>query len=192
MRFSGSGNHGSLRSSDNSDSQRSDTELRSAPFSAKVAWHLLDQRCDKLHATICGSLSVAEPPVLDSAARSELAKLGPVGVELRGLFSGNVNCGRLYLRVYPERRHGGNVFHLIQQALGRPVTDLYVVGIWNFMDDLDGAEARALAGVIERWWDRPIMRFEADRLWLLGASDDLVLDSSVIEVLRLVSCLPPA
>ena len=162
-------------------------ELRDSPFSAKIAWRLLDRRRDKLHATVCGSLSTNHPPLIDSAARGQLATLGPVLVELRGLFSGNVNRGRLYLRVYPERRSGANMFHQIQRALGRPVTDLYVVGIWNLTDDLDAAEAAALSEMIERWWDRPILQFEADNLLLLGASDDLLLDSSVIDRLPLTS-----
>jgi hypothetical protein len=164
-----------------------DGELSESPFSAKIAWRLLEERRDKLHATICGSLSVDVPPRIDPTARRELAALGPVAIELRGLFSGNVNRGRLYLRVYPERRGGRNMFHAVQRALGRPVTDLYVVGIWNLTDDLGPAEAAALSGLIERWWHRPILRLAADRLWLLGASDDLVLESSVSEVLRLSS-----
>jgi hypothetical protein len=171
-----------------SDSYRElESELRCSPFSTKLAWQLLDQRRDKLHATVCGSLSTHHPPSIDSAVRRELATLGPVTVQLRGLFSGNVNRGRLYLRVYPERRSGANMLHRIQRTLSRPVTDLYVVGIWNLTDDLDPAEATALSEMIERWWDRPILQFEADSLWLLAASDDLALDSSVWENLRLIS-----
>jgi hypothetical protein len=160
-------------------------QLRGSPFSRKVAWRLLDHRRDKVHATICGSLSTDRPPWIDPAIRRELASSGPVLVEVRGLFSGNVNRGRLYLRVYPERRNGANMFHQIQRVLSRPVTDLYVVGLWNLVDDLDPDEATALSSMIERWWNRPILRFEADSLWLLAASDDLVLDSSVCEILPL-------
>jgi hypothetical protein len=161
-------------------------ELRGSSFSGKIAWHLLEQRQAKLHATLCGSLSIEHPPSIDADARRKLAALGPLTVELRGIFSGNVNCGRLYLRVYPERRSGTNVFHLIQHALRRPTTDLYVVGIWNLIDDLDPHEARALSELIERWWNRPILSLEVDHLCLLGSSDDLALDSSVEEVLPLI------
>jgi hypothetical protein len=160
-------------------------ELQASSFSNKVAWGLLDRRRDRLHATLCGSLSTGRPPSIDPAIRRELATVGPVMVELRGLFSGNVNRGRLYLRAYPERRGGANVFHRIQRALSRPVTDLYVIGVWNLTDDLDPAQAAALNDMIERWWDRPILRFEADTLGLIGASDDLVLDSSVHETVPL-------
>lgn len=160
-------------------------ELRGAPFAGKIAWDIVSRRQAKLHATVCGSLSVGAPPAIDPAARDALSRLGPVEMELRGLFSGNVNRGRLYLRLYPERREGQNAMHLIQRALGRPTSDLYVVGIWNLNDDLDVAEAAALASLIERWWDRPVLRLTVDRLWLIGASDDLVLDSEIVETVSL-------
>ena len=162
-------------------------ELREAPFASKIAWDIVSRRQAKLHATVCGSLSIGAPPVVDPAAREALSRIGPIAMELRGLFSGNVNRGRLYLRLYPERRDGQNALHLLQRTLGRQTSDLYVVGIWNLNDDLDIAEAAALAGLIERWWNRPILRFTADKLWLMGARDDLVLDSDIVETLRLAS-----
>ena len=36
----------------------------------------------------------------------------------------------------------------------------------NLQDHLDPAETRDLAGFIEQWWDRTILRFTAERLWL--------------------------
>ncbi|SFC47361.1 hypothetical protein SAMN05428997_10772 [Bosea sp. CRIB-10] len=159
--------------------------LRQAPFASKIAWDIVTRRQAKLHATVCGSLSIGAPSLIDPAAREALSRIGPVAMELRGLFSGNVNRGRLYLRLYPERRDGQNALHLLQRALGRLTSDLYVVGIWNLSDDLDAAEAAALSGLIEHWWDRPVLRFTADRLWLMGARDDLVLDSEIVETLSL-------
>jgi hypothetical protein len=163
-----------------------DAAMRVSPFARKIAWDLLDRRKDKLHATICGSLSCGEPPVIDRMQRQELAQLGPIHVELRGLFSGSVNRGRLYLRAYPESRHGENVFRHIQRSLGCRETDLYVVGLYNMTDDLDADEAAALACLIERWWDRTILRLTVDHLWLMGACDDLVLDSAIAENVPLV------
>jgi hypothetical protein len=160
--------------------------LRASPFAHKIAWDLLDRRKDKLHATICGSLSSGEPPVIDRMQRQELAGLGPVHVELRGLFSGSVNRGRLYLRAYPESRKGKNVFRHIQRSLGCRETDLYVVGLYNLTDDLDADEAAALASLIDRWWDRTILQLTVDHLWLMGACDDLVLDSTMAELVPLV------
>jgi hypothetical protein len=164
-----------------------DAEIRSSPFAVKIALDLLPRRQEKLHATICGSLSVDDdaPPLIDEDHRDQLSRLGPIEVEVRGLFSGNVNVGRLYLRIYPERREGANSFKRIQRILDRPETDLYLIGIYNFIDDLDPSEAVALDDMIRRWWDRPLLRFRADHLWLLSAMDDLVLDGAVEETLPL-------
>lgn len=165
-----------------------DAELRAAPFAGKIAWDLLPRRRTKLHATVCGSLAIgADAPSFDIRQRSTLAEVGTFSVELRGLFSGNGYVGRLYLRLYPEKRQDENVLKKIQRALGRRETDLYVVGVWNLIDDLDPSEAAALAGIIERWWDRPLLTIEVDRLWLLAASDDLVLESEVTGVISLAA-----
>jgi hypothetical protein len=163
-----------------------EAELKASPIASKIAWHIVERRRHKLHATICGSLSSGEMPDLDATQRDALRRLGPVAVELRGLFSGNVNRGRLYLRAYPEKRDGFNVFHCIQQVLGRRLTSLYVVGIYNLTDDLDASECSILSEFLARWWDRSIVRFQAEALWLLGASDDLVLDSETVEIVPLI------
>jgi len=162
-----------------------DAALRAAPFAPKLAWHVAERRRDKLHATICGALSSGDPPAIAAEMRRALAATGPLTVELRGLFSGNVNVGRLYLRVYPERRDGANALHRVQRALARPTTDLYVVGLHNLVEPLDPGEAASLAALIARWWDEPIARLTLDHLVLLAAADDLALDSEVVERLPL-------
>jgi hypothetical protein len=104
---------------------------------------------------------------------------------VRGLFSGTINHGRLYLRVYPEKRDGENLLARVQRLLGRRETGLYLVGLHNLTDDLDAHEAAALAELIERWWERPILRWQVDALGLLAAWDDLVLDGGVEETISL-------
>lgn len=151
-----------------------DAELRAAPFAAKIAWDLLPRRRARLHAMICGAPA-------EEIGGAVLAGIAPFEVELRGLFSGNVNVGRLYLKLYPE-----NVVGKLQRALGRRETDLHVVGLWNLIDDLDAREAAALSALIDKWWDRDLLRFRADTLWLLGARDDLVLESDIAEVISLI------
>ena len=164
-----------------------EAELNASPIASKIAWSIVERRRHKLHATICSTLATGEtPPVLDGAQRAGLRRLGPVDVELRGLFSGNVNQGRLYLRVYPEKRDGLNVFHRIQQVMGCRVTSLYVVGLYNFIDDLDPSECSILSELLARWWERPIVRFQAEALCLLGATDDLVLDPETAEMVPLI------
>jgi hypothetical protein len=158
-----------------------ESEVRAQNFVRKIAWDVAEQRVEKLHMTICGKLGIGTPPELGAEQLRELTHLGPVEVELRGVFSGNVNLGRLYLPAYPERREGKNLFRQVQRILGRPETDLYVVGLYNLVDDLDTAETQALATLIRCWWGKPILRFKADSLWMLGASDDLALDSALYQ-----------
>jgi hypothetical protein len=140
------------------------------------------RRQEKLHATLC-SLPVAgaKIPVISERRRRDLAGFGRADFEVRGMFSGNINVGRLYLRTYPGRRHGTNAFQQIQRALGYRETDLYLVGIYNFTDDLDAVGAIRLERALERRWDRPILRFQADHVRLLRTAADLVLDSAVME-----------
>lgn len=163
-----------------------ESELRHSRFGAKVSWEIVERRRNKLHATICASVSLDEPPVITDAQRRELMYLGPVWLELRSLFCGNINVGRLYFSVYPESRNGQNVVQRIQGIMGRPETDLYVVGVFNLIDNLNAEEAADLSSATERWWGRPILRFQADHLWLLGSADDLALHSKVVETLSLV------
>lgn len=160
-------------------------DLRSSPFARKIAWELLPRRADRLHATICGALAIDRGPEITADQRRALAAIGPVAVQLRGVFSGTINRGRLYLRAYPERRNGQNLFNAIQAAMGRPTTGLYLVGLYNLIDDLDIAETAALAALIHRHWDTTLLTFAADTLWLLGSCDDLVLDAAVAEMVPL-------
>jgi hypothetical protein len=163
-----------------------DGEFRSSPLCDKIAWDIVEERQDKLHATICGSLSVGTRPHIDVHVLSELASIGSFNVQLRSVFSGNINLGRLYLAVYPERR-SKNPLAEIQRIFGSPETELYLVGIWNLRDDLDFAETNALRAIIERWRMRTILEMKVSQLSLLKAADDLALDSSVAEVFPL-SC----
>lgn len=161
-------------------------ELRAASFAPKIAWDILEARRARLHATLCGSLASGEPlQSLNETMRTALARLGTLRIELRGLFSGSLNLGRLYLKTYPERIGQENALVRIQKALNARVTDLYPVGLFNLVDDLTVAETADLARLIDRWWDRPILRFDVDRLWLLSARDDLVLDARIVETIPL-------
>lgn len=170
--------------------QELERDLRHSSFANKIAWDLLAKRRERLHATICGSLSRDVPYRVSDDERAALRQLGPLRVELRGLFSGNINVGRLYLRLYPECRNGMNLLRWIQRSLGRPETDLYLVGLYNLTDHLEAAEAEELQDIVARWWDRPIVTLDVNCLWHLGSSDDLVLDALVEEVIPLdqLSC----
>jgi hypothetical protein len=168
--------------------QRLESEIRRSILAPKIAWDIVARRQDKLHATIAGSLKEGEVAlVLPQDALTALARLRPLRVQLRGIFSGNVNKGRLYLKAYPERRDGQNVFQLIQRLLGRPVTDLYVVGLYNLIDHLEPEESTVLAQVIERWWQVDFLEITIRDLWLLSSRDDLVLNSRIESHISLLS-----
>jgi hypothetical protein len=162
--------------------------VRESIFNHKIAWDIVERRRGLLHATLCGSLGRAEAsPSVSDDVLSQLRALGPMAVELRGLFSGNVNVGRIYLKAYPVRHGGTHVFHSVQQIMGRPLTDLYLIGLFNLTDHLNGAETQALAQLVEDWWNKPILSFAAQELWLLTSRDDLVLDSVVSQRIALSS-----
>ncbi|WP_377848783.1 hypothetical protein [Bosea sp. UC22_33] len=162
-----------------------ENELKAAPFAGKIAWDILPKRQDRLHATVCGSLSLEEPPAITTETREALRKIEPFTIELRGLFSGNVNRGRLYLPVYPEKRAGRNALQDVQAAFGRAPGDLWLVGLYNLTEDLDAAETAALADIVARWWGKSLLSLTVTELQVMGASDDLVLDAHVETVLPL-------
>jgi hypothetical protein len=163
-----------------------DAELRRMPFAHKIAWDILPLRRDKLHATICARLSIGEPPHIADSIRRELSRIGTIELELRGLFSGNHNVGRLYFRLYPPRNGDANIIKLIQRRCGHRETDLYLAGIYNFTDDLDAREAFALKAIIDAWWERPLLRYRVDHLWVTATMDTLVLDGGIAESVSLV------
>jgi hypothetical protein len=156
-----------------------------ADGAGKIAWDLLPRRRERLHATVCGSLGIGKPPAISAETREALRRIEPFAVELRGLFSGTVNRGRLYLPVYPEKQGGRNPLQDVQAAFGRAPGDLWLTGLYNLSDDLDAAETAALAAIVARWWNRPLLRFTVAALQVMGADDDLVLDSHVAVVLPL-------
>lgn len=154
-----------------------DAAMRGAAFARKIAWDAFARRRAVLHATACGGWpgESEECPALTPGERAALARIGPFEVALRGVFSGDVNLGRLYLSLYPERRDG-DVLRRVQRALGRRESDLHVVGMWNLTDDLDAAETAALAALIAAWRERELARFSVTRLRWLRSRDDLALD----------------
>jgi hypothetical protein len=80
------------------------------------------------------------------------------------VFSGNINVGRLYLRVYPERRAGSNAFHHVQRTMNRHLTHIFVIGLHNLVDNLTAFEAKAMSDLIDRWWNRSILDVDITHL----------------------------
>lgn len=159
-----------------------DSELRASPLAGKIAWDIAAQRRMKLHATLSGRLDFS---LLREGWRARLAEIAPFRTRLTGVMVGLVNTGRIYLRLYPERCEGINAIHAVQDALGRPRTGRYLVGVHNLTDHLEPAEAGWLADWLARWADAPLIEQGFDRLALMSSSDDLVLEGGVVESLLL-------
>ncbi len=153
------------------------TDLRNSPLNSKIAWDILPKRRARLHATLCGSL---DADAITPAAATACRAIGPIRIAARGLFSGAINLGRLYLRLYPEERAEGPAFHAVQRAFGRPPTPLFLAGVFNLTDHLDAAETAWLAGLIADSWETTFAEITLDRLWVMGSRDDLVLDSRIV------------
>jgi len=161
-------------------------DISASSFAAKFSWDSFHQRANKLHATVCGGLSRGNAPVFDENVYQKLNTIGPMSVSVRGLFSGNVNIGRLYLKLYPERRDGKNLCHEIQTIFESRKTDLYVVGLFNLVDELNAVETIELKQLLEKWRDVEIIRLQVDSVWLLWSRDDLVLDGGIGKSISLV------
>ena len=161
-------------------------EIKATTFAHKISWETFDQRKDKLHATICGSMSIGQAPNIDNRIYQQLRTVGPVAISIRGMFSGNLNIGRLYLKVYPELRNGKNMCHEIQGIFDSPLTDLYVVGLLNFVEELNARETQSLKKLIDLWWNVELVQLRLDSLWLLKSKDDLVLDGAIDQIIPLI------
>lgn len=155
------------------------------PLRGKIDWNSFAKRRDVLHATIVSHIARGIAPQITDDWRMALQQTPPFEMALRGFFSGNINLGRLYLKLYPEIRGGRNAIRGLQAQLGAKETALYVVGLYNLNDDLDASETAWLADALARFRNTEWLRMTVDRLHLLGARDDLALDSEVAEVLRL-------
>jgi len=161
-------------------------ELENSKFARKLSWDTFTKRKNKLHATICGAISTTISPEISQRMYQQLVDIGPISVRVRGLFSGNINVGRLYSKVYPELRQGKNVCHSIQSIFSSPLTNLYVVGLFNFVEELSPSETQELVELLDVWRNIDIIRLEIENLWLLKSRDDLVLDGGIDKVLPLV------
>ena len=158
--------------------QAMERELREGSLAARIAWDIASRRRGRMHATICGALDLSALP---EGWRGRLAALGPIEARIGGPFSGNINVGRLYLKLYPRITGGANAFHAVQEALGRRPGRLFVAGMHNLTDHLDVEETSWLAAWLRRWENGEVTRLKLTELWLLGSRDDLVLDSRIVE-----------
>jgi hypothetical protein len=155
-------------------------ELRSCAFAAKIAWELVERRSEKLHVTLVGGLPEAGLEACAAAVKSFLERRGPLRYRLGGPFCGSKNRGRIYFTAYPEQIEGADSFALLQQVVHAPRTGLYLLGYYNFVDELTPAEASGLHAFLERWRSAELAELTAPSLLILATHDDLALESRVL------------
>ncbi len=152
-----------------------DAQLRATSFASKISWDMCVRRASKLHATIASSRSSANVEVWATAAAKWLERFGPPAFRLHGPFVGDRNIGRLYFPVYPQEIEGQDSFALLQDAVGVTRSNLYTVGHYHLLDQLNAEETAQLAKLIEEWRSVVIAEFRMSHLVVHATHDDLVL-----------------
>jgi hypothetical protein len=151
--------------------------MKSSGFAAKIAWELGEVRRWQLHATIASGIAEADLGRCAAAVQDLLDQMGSVSVCLKGPFMGTRNTGRIYFPVYPQRIRGEDAFAQVQKRIGAPLTKLYLVGYYHLRDELDPLETKQLAGLLDEWRDRIVVRTSIPFLELHATNDDLALSA---------------
>ena len=159
-------------------------ELQRASFNSKIAWPLCDQRKDKLHATLVSGLKSADAACHQTALIAATANLLPLSFEMKGLFLGKINTGRMYLPVYPQMVSAENFLSKIQIACGSRCSYFYAVDYYNFVEELDADATMELSALLSKWQNTVVSTQPAKALWIMQTNDDLVLSARVISTIR--------
>ncbi len=153
--------------------------LRESRIEAKINWPLQTRRQHMLHATLCISLQDVEVPMIVDKANHFLDRNGPFRIRLGGPINGAKNTGRIYYTAYPEKRNGLNQFHMLLDALGKPRTDLYLIGYYNLFEPLDEMQTTELAAALQAAAAEPMMETTVKGLWVMATNDDLCLSGRI-------------
>lgn len=149
-----------------------DAALKASAVGSKISWATNAKRRAVLHATLAGPFD--EATARGHEVRARAFSTAPIPIRLGGPFIGNRNHGRIYLPVYPK---SGNPLADLQRAIGARETGFYAVGLWHLTDDLDPAEAAALAAWRDRWENETVLEIEAARFGILATTDDQAIHS---------------
>lgn len=157
-------------------------QVRRASFSGKINWPLVGQRSQLTHITLCGGLNGQAP----GAVRAKIAPCFTNGyahaVQIKGAFVGRFNTGRIYLKAYPSKNGDGpHAFHAIQQVLGRPLSHVFPLGLYNLAQPLAPKEAQALQDMVNDHWEAEFLQKPVTlaSLRLLHTHNDLVLGATM-------------
>jgi hypothetical protein len=137
-----------------------------------------ERRRLRLHATLAG-VPETDLDRCVAVVQDLLDQIGPISVCLKGPFLGTRNTGRIYFPVYPQKVGGEDAFALVLKRLGVSPAKLYLVGYYHLREELDPPETSELAGLIDQWRDRVVVRTTIPFLELYATNDDLALSARV-------------
>ncbi|GAI35923.1 unnamed protein product, partial [marine sediment metagenome] len=92
--------------------------------------------------------------------------------------------GRIYFPVFPEDKNGQNAFNRLQDAVGKPCTDIFLVGYYSLLDHLNAQETADLAVILESFATSTLLESVAEEVWLLATNDDLVLSGKIKSIIK--------
>lgn len=157
-----------------------DAALRASSFTAKMAWRVMRQRKDKLHATLGSGIAAERVPAIVAGVRAVMGEIGDFALRLGAPMVGDRNFGRIYLPVYPEQRGGEDVLARLQEVAGLQRTGLYLVGYYSLADHLTAAETAELDAILTAHEGATLATIQVHRLWLMQTHDDLALSARVL------------
>ncbi len=151
----------------------------------KICWDMKRIRHEKLHATICGFSSQSALPKLPFET---IQGIHAFSFELRGLFMGNFNTGRIYICLYPECEEDTPITDRITDAIGIPANRLLLCGFLNLKEELTATEAKVLDELCSAASSIVFGSQVCEELIILESTDDLVLNSRIVDRLELRTC----
>ena len=157
-----------------------DREFRQSSFAGAIAWEAMAQRRSLVHVTLCRGFSEQALPALTDKLNTWVKHTRRPGYRVGGPFAGTINTGRIYFKIYPEKREGRNLFHTLQGRVDGQTTHLWLAGYYHFQDEPDALQTAHLASVIEKYADETLFTATARELWLLASNDDLGISGEVM------------
>lgn len=157
--------------------QAMEQTLRDGPLAPKISWAMTDRRRDLVHATLKAGFAAGELTAVADRLGRAVQAIGPINIQIKGPYVGQLNQGRIYLPLYPARVAGRDGLAQLQAAIGVPETGLYLAGLYHLTDPLDAAETAALAQLIGDWRDDVLAEVTIPYYEIHETHDDLTLDS---------------
>ncbi len=164
----------------NSSSMRQLIErLKSADLHQKFNWDMEQRRRGVLHATISGTIPFDPEGKVPEELKVALQQIPTFAFQLKGLFMGSFNTGRVYIQVFPETNGNSVLTDKVCDALGCQHNRLLLCGYLNLTEELTGEEAALLSEICTDMQEVVFDTQTCTSIVVMKSYDDLVLRSGV-------------